>query len=94
MVRSARARPKGRCSHSAPQDLDATALRLDSTGWRMLGIVEFAQPQRKLPQAEIDAWHGGVRSAVVCAGYGRLIQPNSVSEVPGTIQLSRGLERL
>jgi len=32
MVRSARARPKGRCSHSAPQDLDATALRLDSTG--------------------------------------------------------------
>jgi hypothetical protein len=32
MVRSARARPKGRRSHSAPQDLDATALRLDSTG--------------------------------------------------------------
>ena len=31
MVRSARARPKGRRSHSAPQDLDATALRLDST---------------------------------------------------------------
>jgi len=31
MVRSARARPKGRRSYSAPQDLDATALRLDST---------------------------------------------------------------
>ena len=31
MVLSARARPKGRRSHSAPQDLDATALRLDST---------------------------------------------------------------
>ena len=34
MVRSARARPKGRRSHSAPQDLDATALRLDSTASR------------------------------------------------------------
>jgi hypothetical protein len=32
MVRSARARPKGRRSYSAPQDLDATAVRLDSTG--------------------------------------------------------------
>jgi len=31
MVRSARARPKGRRSYSAPQGLDATALRLDST---------------------------------------------------------------
>lgn len=32
MAFSARTRPKGRRSHSAPQDLDATALRLDSTG--------------------------------------------------------------
>jgi len=42
MVRSASARPKGRRSYSAPQDLDATALRLDSTG---CGLVKPPSPQ-------------------------------------------------
>lgn len=42
MVGSARARPKGRRSYSAPQDLDATALRLDSTGGRSLSVVPLA----------------------------------------------------
>ena len=42
MVRSARARPKGRRSYSAPQDLDATALRLDSTGPRQ---GRFSRPK-------------------------------------------------
>lgn len=45
MVRSARARPKGRRSHSAPQDLNATALRLDSTGARETGRARSSTPQ-------------------------------------------------
>jgi hypothetical protein len=59
----------------------------------MLGIVEFAQPRRKLPQAEIDAWHVEVRSAVVCAGYGRLIQRIRSPKFPGTIHIPRSLEQ-
>lgn len=42
MAFSARTRPKGRRSHSAPPGLDTTALRLDSTGHRADVAVDRA----------------------------------------------------